>query len=149
MQTFQGKISMSRVTSNREPEFITIELNDETSGVRVVTVKLSKEELANIITGFGARPCEFEFSDVAAALIGKNREVTSFPITLPKGWMPNISRDKLSVNIDEVPQSVMLQFAVHEHHNWLPNLRDLTNHHKMQVDRDGTRVQDVGFHRYV
>ena len=59
MKSFKGKVTVSRTTSNVEPEYISIKIKDADSKKRI-KVKLSLENYALAITGTSFIPCTGE-----------------------------------------------------------------------------------------
>lgn len=56
----EGRISIAKLTSNTEPNYMLIQIEDESSGIEFVEVKLSLENFAQAITGLGHVPCKFK-----------------------------------------------------------------------------------------
>ena len=55
----QGRITISRITSNVENEYIVIALRANGSPLPVMEIKLTPEQLGIAITGMGNTPCEW------------------------------------------------------------------------------------------
>src|SRR5574339_150006 len=76
----KGKIHIGRCQSNMEPDFISIELQDDTSHCRAVSIKLSLVDFAKCITSQMV-DCEFDWNN--SGVIGKKREHKTIDITFP------------------------------------------------------------------
>ena len=76
-----GKVGVwiGRVTSNTEGAFISIEIQDEASRIRIVEVKMTLEEFAQCVTGMSLMDIPAEFGDLS--LIGKQMEVKVIEIS--------------------------------------------------------------------
>ena len=60
--TEKGKLTISRVTSTDEPEYINLELTD--SGWKMLfQVEIPLADFASAITGAGAIPCDYKVWD--------------------------------------------------------------------------------------
>jgi hypothetical protein len=55
----QGRLTISRVTSNVEDTYIAIALRGDGSPLPVVEIKLTPEQFGNAITGLGYVSCEW------------------------------------------------------------------------------------------
>lgn len=74
MKKLNGKINLSRTSSNMEEDFVSIELGDRNSGKMVAKVKMSMENLAKALLGQGAIDCVITAPNNYETL-GKKREV--------------------------------------------------------------------------
>lgn len=83
MMEFTGNISISRTTSNKDPDYIHIRLIDEASGMVVTDIEMSVEAFGYAVTGMSMQECNFELIDVRHAdKVGKTREIKSEPVYL-------------------------------------------------------------------
>lgn len=134
MQHLPGTISISRVSSNQEPDYICVEIRDERAGVIVAMAKLPLENFAAAVTGLGHRPCELTFFDLSK--VGMIRENKTETINFSVGILD--ARMRLS---DEA-RAAMAPFEVD---GWKGNPPDLANpHHRLS---DGSHR--VNFERWV
>jgi hypothetical protein len=72
-KTLEGKLTISKVHSNMEDDYIQIQLEDVNSKVCFVEVKVSLLAFAQTITGMGNVDCQFETR--GADKIGLTREI--------------------------------------------------------------------------
>lgn len=120
-----GKITISRWHGNQEPrDGITIEVTDETSGIRFLEVGMTLEAFAQAVTGLSHQPCEIELRGIEN--VGKVRELKTEVVPF------NYSSDKPAA------------LAPFEVDGWKGYAGDLGNPHK--VADGGYRVS---FTRYV
>jgi hypothetical protein len=73
----KAKITISRPTSNRPPyTYISINIQDDSSGIHIINVQMSLEDFAHAITGLGNVDCEIHnlTNNIGFARIGKIRE---------------------------------------------------------------------------
>jgi len=125
-----GRISISRTSSNREDDYISISIVDESSHVQFVDVKMSLLDFANAITGVAFNSCDFELRH--PELVGMKREHKSELLPC----------SKFGDTVEDL-QKILDPFEVD---GWFGSLYDLTNHHNRS--RFGDQVR-VGFIRYV
>ena len=55
----KGRVTISRVTSSVENEYIVIALRADGSPLPILEIKLTPEQLGIAITGMGNTPCEY------------------------------------------------------------------------------------------
>jgi len=126
-------IRISRTSSNREEDYMTIEINDEVSGIRIATVKMSLLEFANTMTrlpGLGT---------------------VEVAIDAPIGF----KKETKNVHVDVGPPhkttktSIRTVVKKHEIEGWIGNDSDAQNHHRQVSDRSKLNTYSVSYHRYV
>ena len=123
-----GKISINRTTSNKEGDFVSIEITDEKSHVQFCRIKISLLEFAKVITGLSFRSCELDLMGLDA--VGKIREHKEEIIPLP-------NKEKQDETL-----------APYEIDGWIGDRRDLLSHHRWFC-KDDKWFAKVNFTRYV
>lgn len=73
MATLKGKVSISRIKSNKEEDTVVITLHDELSGVKVIDIEIGMLEFAQVITGLSYIECEFNLN--TSGTVGKNARI--------------------------------------------------------------------------
>lgn len=104
----QGKLTISRVHSNTEDNYIEVRLCDPDAAIEFVTAKLSLADFASALTGLGRVPCELEtrgLENVGKKLVTKTLEFPMLPdsdsgdkeaaiaaakLRCPQGWTPDL-----------------------------------------------------------
>lgn len=81
MSDRKGKLTISRVRSNRGEGHVTIRIEDDTSGCIACEVKVSVVEFAEALMGHGYRECQFSLNE--SGVIGKKRELREIVIPRP------------------------------------------------------------------
>ena len=122
-----GKLSIARRTSNMEPEYFVIEIEDAASGTEAVSVRVSPADLALAISGRANVPVEVEWR---VDNVGKRAETKT-----------EIVRCKIGAT-DRAKRAAA---AVFEVDGWRADLEDLGNGHRATGD-GGYRVT---FRRWV
>lgn len=110
------KISISRRTSNAEPEQFVIEIEDVASGVEAVRARISPADLALAISGRAHVPGEAEW---CVENVGKRAETKT-----------EIVRCKLNAT----GRTKRIAVAPFEVDGWRADLADLGNHHRAAGD---------------
>lgn len=103
-----GKLTISRVHSNREPDYIEVRLCDDDAAIEVATAKLSLAHFAAAVTGLGHVDCEIETRGMEH--VGKKLETDTLELPMlpdsnrgdkeaaiaaakrwcPQGWTPDL-----------------------------------------------------------
>lgn len=83
----EGKIVISRVTSNRDDDTIKIELHDENTGICFVRGTMSLADFAMAITGLGYMPIQLELNGLE--YVGKKLVQMGVDLFVPKGIIYN------------------------------------------------------------
>lgn len=131
----KGKLTITRISSNQadDGDRIRIRVEDETSGIEFIEVRLTPEALGLALTGLAYQECSYEFFGLEN--VGKRREVKTEIVTVSgNGWQLT----------DEEKRQALAPFEVD---GWTGNERDLSNHHKM-AKGDSKRFY-VTFSRFV
>lgn len=128
-----GTITISRPRGNMEPEYVQIEVNDELSGSRCLSVRIPIPEFAEALFGAACRPCEF---DLRPDLVGLKHEWKEefVPLDDSKYYFRDAEREA-------VAEKALAPFEVD---GWKGRVDDLFNHHRR--GKNGARVSFV---RYV
>lgn len=69
----EGKITISRVSSNLEPDYIIVSIADEISGLQFASAKMSLENFALAISGLRRVSCELRLDQLGN--VGKQRQI--------------------------------------------------------------------------
>lgn len=128
MKTFKGKVSISRYSGGKKGHGISIELQDDSSHVKVFRLEMTPEAFGNAVTGFGYQDCTFDMWDTK--LVGMQVETKT----------EYVEYDSYTRDIPKMQAAV----AVFEVDGWKATLEDLCNHH-----RKSNKGYLVGFRRYV
>lgn len=130
MTTHKGKITISRYQSSKGPDGISIEITDESSGIRFCSADMTVEAFGFAITGLSHQECGLDVRGLN--LIGKLREYKTERVPKPHGYSKNEADSAKSLKPFEVD-------------GWVGCVHDLWNHHRSA----GEGFQNVGFIRYV
>ena len=109
-----GKITVSRVTSNQEDDYISIRFEDKLSGSTFLQAKMTLEDFAKAVTGHGYMDCTF---DLTADVVGKLRENKTEIVPLENPYRAT----------KEEKQAALKPFEVD---GWTGYLDDLDNGHR-------------------
>jgi hypothetical protein len=123
---YQGKLSIARFTPG---DTIHIELEDATSGTRVVDITIDAKSLALALTGLGLLDCQFEHN---GKYVGYQREVKELVV-----YKPHV----MDLNDDE--KAALLE--PYQVDGWIARQSDLGNHHRLTKDRKGYMVTFTRF----
>lgn len=115
---YKGKISINRFNSNTEPHHgISIEIEDENSGINVVHIELSPEQFGNAVSGLGATDCLFDVNE-KMELIGMRRENKTQVIRVEKSPYEYSESEIISL------------LSKYEVDGWTARIYDFKNHHR-------------------
>ena len=132
----KGKISLGRYNNaNDIPLQIHIRLEDDLSGVEFLSIEMSLENLANLITGMGYLDCEFQLRGLDK--VGLTREHKIEIIELPDDFR---SYEK---DVEEKITNILQYYEVD---GWIGRRSDVTNGHNRAK---GKNAQSVSFTRRV
>ena len=81
-KTLKGKLTISRVMSNREDDYVEIRIEDEVSGVEFVSINLSMEQYGHAVAGTSYQDIEYTARDMDC--IGKVKEHEVAKVSIPK-----------------------------------------------------------------
>lgn len=115
----KGQISLGRVHSNTEDDFIRISIEDDSSGVHFCEVKLSLIDFARLITGLSNIDCDFALRGIKN--VGKIRQHKTELLPVVE-W---------NATPDDLAQAVK-PFEVD---GWIARRDDLKNHHNISGDK--------------
>ena len=128
-----GHISISSVQSNREPNYISIEIGDRKSHITMIRVKISYEDFGKVVTGRGYTDCKFDLSDTKN--VGK--------ICENKVENVDFGDDDKSHDDDFIRQTI----ARYEVNGWRGVDSDAKNHHRWVGNK--TNIRRISFFRFV
>lgn len=138
---FKGTLSIGRVHSNMEPDYATIRVEDETSGVKFIEIKISIAEFGQAVLGLSSRPCEYELC--STDLVGKTYEHETREVWVPP--FPGL--------YEEQDKNAAKFLKRYEKDGWFARASDATNHHRFvraeTKNRKEGSIQRVLFGRYV
>lgn len=123
----EGKLTISRTSSNRGPGWVSIELVDESSGCNAFEIKISPEHFAEAILGLARVECKYE-PTIAPAILGARHEYRTIAVRLPDG------HHKLDAN-DPAIRAIL---AEHEVDGWRADGHWINNSH--QGPREARRM---------
>ena len=129
----KGEITISRVSSNKEDDYVSISVIDAEASVEIVNVKLSLAEYANVLTNHAHRPCEVDWNDTGT--VGKVREWKEVLVPYDIACF----RDKGKAAAAFAPFSI---------DGWRGRESDYFNSHR-DLLKDGKRYRRVIFERFV
>jgi len=124
----KGNISIGRVTSNVEENYIGIRIEDELSGINLLEIKISYEAFGNAVTGLSSQDIEYTLGRFDLA--GKKREVKTENIM----FLPN-----------KTDKDIRDCISCFEINGWKGRDEDAKNHH----NRMGQDIYKVTFVRWV
>jgi hypothetical protein len=126
-------IRISRTSSNKEEDYVTVEVNDEISGIQIARVKMSLLEFANTMTRFPG--------------LGTAEVAIDAPIGFKK--------ETKNVHVDVGPHHRITETSIrtavkkHEIEGWIGTDSDAQNHHRRVSDGSSLNTYLVRYHRYV
>lgn len=139
MKKLEGKITISRISSNIAGDYMQIKIEDKLSGCRVISVEVNTVEFMNALTNFAYRPCKLQLYENYP--IGKTREVKKEVIVLDEGWISEDNEKKI------IAEEAARPFEIDgwKLHHW----NEAWNHHNIVKSEKGKRYVSVGFIRFV
>ena len=123
-----GKLSIARRTSNMEPEYFVIEVEDVASGIEAVTIRVSPADLALALSGRSNVPVEIEWHTENVGM----RAETKTEVVSCRGYDLTKAQKRAAVAPFEVD-------------GWRADVEDVGNRHRSTGD-SGYRVT---FRRWV
>jgi hypothetical protein len=133
----KGQISISRYSNARDMERpITIRIEDDDSSVEFLTVSLSYEEFALVMTGLSGVSCELDARGLD--LVGTQRENKSEMVPVPDKFVYLSEKERL-----KLAGTLIEPFEVD---GWRGRDTDMLNHYNQS--KDGMSFK-VTFVRYV
>jgi hypothetical protein len=97
----KGNITIGSVYSNHEEAYVSLRVEDGTSSVEFLEVKLSYEAFAHALTGRGHVPCEIKVRGLE--LIGRKRLHKTVLVPVPDGnWSTHKKRAERAIKELEV-----------------------------------------------
>lgn len=132
----KGKISISKVYvcgKIAQDSYISIEIEDELSSVRVIQANLSLKDFANAITGLSNLPCEFELGGIEN--IGKQLEVKTEEVVISE-----------SAFYDQAIREGVRKYEVD---GWIGRDKDAKNHHNWVRNCSRGAIYKISYHRWV
>jgi hypothetical protein len=133
MTELEGRITISRTTSNKSKDYISISFDDATSGCKLIRATMTLEDFAAAVTGLACSPATYEIYREACDKAGWVRETKR--VLLPR---LGITERSSKEDIDEI-------LSPHEVDGWKGRAQDLFNSHNW---RNGDSVL-VTFTRFV
>ena len=118
-ENLEAKVSLSSVQCNNIPNYISIEVEDANSGLRIIELCMSYEALGKIITGHGAIPVIAKYVNTLDN-IGKRLEVK---IEMVQGIDSR-------VNKEEFKEMFKKAVKPYEVDGWKADAEDSFNFHK-------------------
>jgi hypothetical protein len=134
---YDGKLSIGRVQSNMEPDFIEISVTDTKSGCFVIRTKVDLQSFAEAITNLGYRPCTFEYYKNAP--IGMKKEVKHAFVAGECPYYKDKEKQRTA------KEKFIKPFEVD---GWEAYYDDFGNHHHFKRE-EGVQGYMVSFHRFV
>lgn len=128
----KGTLRLGITHSNKEDDFMTIEVVDELSGTQVLEVKVDLKTFAEVVFGQRFGKCEFELWPEHC---GKIAERKTEKVLLPKDHIYNKAALRAAVAALEID-------------GWMGSVRDAENHHNW-CKKDGKDAVLVHYIRYV
>lgn len=116
----KGKISISKVTilsGKREEDYMSITIEDKSSGVQFLEIKMDLLDFAQALTGLGCMPIEFELRGLEN--VGKKFEHKTIEVTIP--------RDQITLTVED--KSINKAVGGYEVDGWMGSKEDCKNHH--------------------
>jgi len=140
MTKHQGGLSIARFTDSRGPSGIIIELDDEVSGTRVLSARISLADFAEAVTGKSNAPIIF---DLWPQFVGWKREVKEEIVHIAK---PGYSAGRPTIHAAQ--RKALAPFEVD---GWQSRGMDIDNQHRREhdLDRDGLAAYRVVFVRFI
>ncbi len=138
MEDLKGKITISKVTSNIEPDFISITIVEAKSRCKAIEAKLSFENFTKALTGQGHIDCDLVFND--SGVIGKTREIKHEIIPRPESY-----KDLVDDNINKGNYQCVLALQALQIDGWEVRRSDIDNFYNW-VGSDKVKVL---FIRYI
>jgi len=140
MTKHQGGLSIARFTDSRGPSGVIIELDDEVSGTRVLSARISLADFAEALTGKSNVPLVF---DLWPQFVGWTREIKEEIVFVAQ---PDYSAGRVAIHAAQ--RKALARFEVD---GWRARGMDIGNQHRRahDLDRDGLSAYRVVFIRFV
>lgn len=137
MQTFQGRIRLSGARQGSDSDkFVFIDLVDDSSGMRLIEIKIPKSAAAEVFFANQEVQCSYDWNE--KCLMGHREEHKVEKVFVQKGH---------SCRDEKVAAKLVKHF---EKDGWKANLRDLNNPHRWSCEAEGGgHYVSVGFVRYI
>jgi hypothetical protein len=135
-----GRITIGKVTSSTEEDYISISLDDAMNHAPLVEIRMTPDAFGRALTGSGWMECDFEFNTDAP--LGKRHEHKTEEVSVPY-W---------DGRIDSPERAVLVRKAIAEFEadGWLGHDDDALNHHNRAGGEYGKfEVFRIHFFRYV
>lgn len=134
-----GLLTLSRVSGADDSEEVVVTLADESTGLPVMTVRMSVRALGDLVTGRAHVPCAFRLDPAGVQNAGKAVERKAVKVPLPAGELP----------CDEEAYAVFVKAGLVVD-GWVPaRLSDLANPHTHRHNVDGSVWSQTEMVRYV
>lgn len=130
----KGRLSIGRINSNMEDDYISIDVEDTNSRTHFLTMKLSLEDMMLALTGCSGIAVEMEFRGLNR--LGKVRETKTEFIQGAIGYKPDAY----------VIESLLMSYEVD---GWEARRSDFENSKHYVTAKDGTLGWNVVFERYI
>ena len=127
----KGKVSVSRVHSNHEDDYVSLELIDDLSHVTCVKIKMSTKTLGDVLTGMSRQECEFS---IQPDLVGKVRETKSETVSKP-------TSSRSDENYEAELDTILKPFEID---GWEARREDFRNHYN-SIGGDQTSITFIRF----
>lgn len=131
----KGHITISRVVSNQEEDFISIEIEDSISGIPFAKIEMDTKSFGFAITGRSYMDCLFELRGIHN--IGLTRETKHIEIPV---------KERKSQYKDE---ELLKIFSEYEIDGWKGSLYDIKNNNNWKRSSDDSYNVLICFSRYV
>lgn len=132
MNTLIGDLSITRLSTDT----VSIQVNDEVSGTRVIDVRVPVEDFARALMGLNGVGCTFS---LLSRVVGKRRELKELFVVVPDSGFNKESRKRVAAE-------AVRPFEVD---GWKASLDDALNHHRVVRWEDNGKVVRVRFTRFV
>lgn len=153
MSTTSIEIALVVVTDSRAGRYFQLEIEDKLSGTRVITARLSFEQVGALIAGTAV--------DVSADFNGERVGLVCVPyqffVTIPKvldrrDIDPNVVRDQFNLRVMEYRMETSDErYNLNDQQEWpfYPRLDDAGNHHRRVYDKEHNAIVTMQAYRFL
>jgi len=130
MLELPGTIRISEATCSNEPDYVSVVVDDEDAGARVLEIRLTHEQFGKLLAASRHMDCTILLND--SGHVGMQREHKTELVPRAPGFDPS----------DDECRAVLAPF---EEDGWQGSVSDLRNHHRWR----GPEESEVHFDRWV
>jgi hypothetical protein len=124
LKQLEGRITISRTTSNKSEDKVTINITDASTGCCLLKTSMSVEGFGFAVTGLGFQKCDVDLYQEACAIAGYVREHKHELLPQPEMYKGRYTEDEI--------QAMLTPYEID---GWEGRSEDLFNSHNSQGDK--------------